>query len=145
MAETKELRRNTEAGMITGVCAGMADYFEIDVALVRVLFILFVFITSGVGILIYFLLALVVPAAETTAKSSDIGDNVQSVAADVRKNISGSNFRNTLGVTLIVIGGLLLIDQFVSLWVAIRWELVWPIILIVIGVWLLFRRTSREE
>lgn len=36
----KRLKRNIQDKVIAGVCSGLADYFEIDVILVRLIFIL---------------------------------------------------------------------------------------------------------
>jgi phage shock protein PspC (stress-responsive transcriptional regulator) len=49
--------------MIGGVCSGLAEYFNVEVAIVRVLFVLGVF-ASGAGILLYLLLWLFMPEAE---------------------------------------------------------------------------------
>jgi len=64
---TKRLFRDTENGMLAGVAAGLANYFGIDVLLVRILFIVAV-VTGGWGILIYILLWLLVPEAKTSSE-----------------------------------------------------------------------------
>jgi phage shock protein PspC (stress-responsive transcriptional regulator) len=51
--------------MLTGVCAGLAAYFGIDVTIVRIIFIALAFASAGLVILFYLLLALIVPAANT--------------------------------------------------------------------------------
>jgi phage shock protein PspC (stress-responsive transcriptional regulator) len=51
--------------MLTGVCAGLAAYFGIDVTIVRIVFIALAFASAGLVILFYLLLALIVPAANT--------------------------------------------------------------------------------
>lgn len=56
------LRDNAVLG---GVCSGLAAYFNIDVTVVRVIFVALTFITSGAWILAYFLLLIIVPEAET--------------------------------------------------------------------------------
>ena len=43
-----------------GVCSGLADYFDVDPTLVRVLFV-FAFIAFGSGLLLYLILAIVLP------------------------------------------------------------------------------------
>ena len=49
-------------GRIAGVCAGLAEYFELGTGLVRILFVLLVFLTTPVlAVLIYAILALVIP------------------------------------------------------------------------------------
>jgi len=54
----KRLYRDTEHQKLFGVCAGLAEYFELDVTLIRVIWILLV-IFGGTGILAYIILAIV--------------------------------------------------------------------------------------
>lgn len=58
----KKLVRNTNEQMFLGVAAGIADYFNIDPVIVRLIFVLMA-LTGGHGILIYFVLALIMPAS----------------------------------------------------------------------------------
>jgi phage shock protein C len=58
--KNKKLYRNNEDSVIAGVCGGLADYFEIDVTLVRVIFVLLL-IGGGSGFLIYLVLWLITP------------------------------------------------------------------------------------
>lgn len=57
----KKLQLNKEYKKIAGVCAGLADYFEVDVTLVRLAFV-FTVIAGFSGILAYLILWVVVPA-----------------------------------------------------------------------------------
>jgi len=43
-----------------GVCSGLAEYFDIDPTIVRVLFV-FAFIAFGSGLLLYIILAIAMP------------------------------------------------------------------------------------
>ena len=61
MNENKRLRRNMFNKVFGGVCSGLADYFDIDVVLVRVIFAAS-FLFAGVGGGLYLLLWLVVPS-----------------------------------------------------------------------------------
>jgi phage shock protein PspC (stress-responsive transcriptional regulator) len=56
----KRLVRSIDDRMIAGVCAGLADYFGLDAAIVRLLFVLF-FVLGGSAILIYLILWIVMP------------------------------------------------------------------------------------
>jgi len=56
----KKLYRSTKDKMLGGVAGGIADYFDIDSTLIRVLFILVVFF-GGSGIIAYIILWIVVP------------------------------------------------------------------------------------
>ena len=56
----KKLYRNEENRMIAGVCAGFADYFGIDVNLIRVVWAL-ISCFAGAGIAAYVIAALIIP------------------------------------------------------------------------------------
>ena len=59
---TKKLHRSKNDRWLAGVCGGLAEYFDVDGTLVRVLFILFGFAVGG-GILIYIILWIIMPEA----------------------------------------------------------------------------------
>ena len=56
----KKLYRVNEGKMIAGVCAGLAEYFSIDVTIVRLAWVLFA-LAGGSGILAYIIAALIIP------------------------------------------------------------------------------------
>lgn len=58
--EKKQLTKSSMNRRFSGVCAGIAEYFEIDPTLVRLLFVLFTF-AGGPGLILYIILALVLP------------------------------------------------------------------------------------
>ena len=57
----KQLTRSTSNRMIAGVCAGLAEYLEIDPTIVRLLVVLAFFTGFGGIALVYLVMALVVP------------------------------------------------------------------------------------
>lgn len=59
MDEPKKLTRSNN-GMIAGVCAGFAEYLDVDPTVVRVVYILLIFF-AGVGVLLYLILWLIIP------------------------------------------------------------------------------------
>ena len=64
----RKLYRNTQDKKLAGVCSGLAEYFDIDVTLVRVAFI--VAVLAGLsGILAYIIFWIVVPAKPFTRGS----------------------------------------------------------------------------
>ncbi|HVM44415.1 MAG TPA: PspC domain-containing protein [Candidatus Thermoplasmatota archaeon] len=60
--QPKRLRRDKQNGMIGGVCAGMAKYFDLDPALVRVAYVLISIFTAFAGVLVYLVLWMLIPA-----------------------------------------------------------------------------------
>lgn len=61
----KTLMRDTENGVIAGVCSGLAAYLKWDVVLVRVLFILALILT-GFGFIVYIVLWIAAPKAQSS-------------------------------------------------------------------------------
>lgn len=64
MASNRKLKKSVSNKMVAGVCGGIADYFDFDPTLVRVGYILLTLISTGFpGILVYIILAFVMPDA----------------------------------------------------------------------------------
>ena len=59
--ETKKLQRSRKERMIGGVCGGLANYFNVDPTIVRLLFVLSFFFLYPGTILIYVLLLIIMP------------------------------------------------------------------------------------
>ena len=59
--EGKKLYRSKTNKMIAGVCGGLAQYFGIDATVVRLILALLVFFGMGSGILLYIILAILMP------------------------------------------------------------------------------------
>lgn len=59
------LVRSRTDSMLTGVCGGLGEYFNIDPVIVRLIFVL-VTMTSGLGIPIYIILLIVMPRGTAT-------------------------------------------------------------------------------
>jgi phage shock protein C len=62
----KRLMRSSTDKKLGGVCAGLAEYFDMDTTLVRVLWLLVV-LCGGTGILLYAILWIVLPLAPVQA------------------------------------------------------------------------------
>jgi len=59
--QVKRLYRSKKNGIIAGVCAGMGEYLGIDVTVIRLLWILFTFLSIGAGILAYIIAWIILP------------------------------------------------------------------------------------
>src|SRR6266702_2709934 len=64
-APVKRLMRSSRDKKIGGVCAGVADYFDLDSTLVRIVWLLAVF-CAGTGGLLYIILWIALPLAPAT-------------------------------------------------------------------------------
>ncbi len=133
MDNSKRLQRNTRNKVIAGVCSGLADFFGIDVALMRVIFILLL-VAGYSGFLIYLILWIVMPKANHAENQSY--DNAESTVA---QNGKGSWIA---GVILIAIGTLCLLDDFLP---KFDWSTIWPVLLIVLGLLLIVPFKNRKS
>ena len=70
---TKILVRSRKGRMVAGICAGIADYFGLDVTLVRVIVTVVSVITGGTGALAYLAAWMIIPSeGEKTSIAQDI-------------------------------------------------------------------------
>lgn len=56
----KKLYRSNVDKRLCGVCGGLAEYFELDSTIIRLLWVIFTF-CGGAGLLAYLIAALIVP------------------------------------------------------------------------------------
>ena len=70
-ASPHKLYRDPDNARIAGVCSGLAQYFDVDITLVRVLMLVALFAGSA-GFWIYVILWIVVPKAETPAQQCEM-------------------------------------------------------------------------
>ena len=65
LAPARRLFRLKKNAVWSGVCAGLAAYFDLDVVLVRILVVILTFLTGGVVILGYILAIFMIPKAKS--------------------------------------------------------------------------------
>jgi phage shock protein C len=62
MEESRKLYRSRNQRMVAGVCGGLADYFNIDATVIRVLFLVLA-VFGGTGFVVYLVMWIIVPDA----------------------------------------------------------------------------------
>lgn len=62
MNNGKKLVKSSSERMICGVCAGIAEYFEVDVTVIRILWTIFTLL-GGSGVVAYIIAAIIMPEA----------------------------------------------------------------------------------
>jgi phage shock protein PspC (stress-responsive transcriptional regulator) len=148
--ETKKIYRSNDDLIIAGVASGLADYFQIDTTLVRLIFILLT-ICGGSGVLIYLVLWLIIPKEggkevkvnrEKKVKefADDVGEKAQTVASEIKSEMKSSKRHrgSFFGLILVILGAAILVQELVP--VQIQWDYVWPGILIFLGLYLIARK-----
>lgn len=73
-SQTRHLYLSSTDKKLTGLCGGIAEYFELDASLVRLSWILFTVATGVVpGVLAYLIAAIVIPKAPYTEREATHG------------------------------------------------------------------------
>jgi len=117
------LYRTRRVKVLGGVAGGLAQYFNIDPIIVRILFVVFA-LMHGMGLLLYIILWIVVPEepfelaypikndeTKTDGQSTEASSmNFDGVPAEVKKNGSG---RVIAGTILIALGVIFFADRFI--------------------------------
>ncbi len=155
----RKLYRSSSDRIISGVCGGLAEHFEIDPTLVRVIFIVLA-LMSGVGVIIYLALALLVPSEGKEEKSpketikegaGEIGQRAKEVAtevgAGVKKVASKAKAPGTflLGLVLVLIGIWFLLQNLGFQWPYwMDFHVIWPVLLILLGLFIFVKRAKGD-
>ncbi len=149
------LYRSESDRMLGGVCGGLSDYLRIDATLIRLFFAL-LFFGSGIGVLAYLALWIIMPdeKSEYAAKSfeenlKDSGENfstrVQTVGEEFGQAVRSPHPKTgvIVGIALIALGGVLFVENLNIHW--LRWmsfDVLWPVLLIIGGVVIIQRRAQ---
>jgi phage shock protein C len=139
----KRLYRSTTDRFIAGVCGGLGDYFDIDSAFVRLLFVIAAF-TGGLGIIAYIVLAVTVPEAPeadgTLNQEKRMNKDKVENKKSVREEREDRNDNYIGGSILVTIGAIFLANNFLP---GFSFGQLWPLVLVAIGIGLLTRGTKR--
>jgi phage shock protein PspC (stress-responsive transcriptional regulator) len=142
----RRLYRCRENRRLAGVAAGVAEYFDLDPTLVRVLWFLSIFV-GGLGILLYIGLAIIVPLEPVSAEGVT-HDPPAVVAAEGHVHARagspwGGRAATFVGAVLVLLGSLALVDVLVPGW-SHSWRYLWPAFLVGVGVLLIVGAMRRE-
>lgn len=67
MSEPRRIYRDTEKGMLGGVCSGLAEYFNADPTIVRIVAVILIFFL-GLSLWVYIIMWLLIPDKATALK-----------------------------------------------------------------------------
>ena len=135
----RRLYRCRHNKLLAGVAAGVAEFFDLDPTLVRVLWFVSIFF-GGIGLLLYIGMALIVPLEPLSA---DATEDTVVVAEGHRHAPRGEGHWTTLfGSVLILFGALALVDRYLP---ALDIEhFIVPAFAIGVGIFLVARSIRRE-
>lgn len=159
---TDRLYRSPTDRMLAGVAGGMAVWLNVDPSLIRIAWVLLAIFSGGIFVLVYLVMAIVVPVAPagwmpqrpTAGHQPGWGGgwtpppggpatwtSAPPPAPDWVSPVSGRNAGIILGVLLVVLGLWFLVDEYVR----IDPGLMWPGVLVVLGVALMVGAMRRGQ
>ena len=146
MEKNKRLYRSAKSKVFGGVAGGIAEYFDIDPIIIRLLFVIIAFAGGG-GAIVYLILWIALPLEPISPYTMNMGSGEPFNAGNPDEQ-SASEFgtgtanpfnipvkpenRNSLigGVVLISIGLIFFANRFIP---NINFHNLWPLVLVVIG------------
>ncbi len=133
---SKKLYKSNDDKMWDGVCAGLAKYFEINPAVIRLAFLVLTF-CDLIGLLVYVCGMVLLPREPVTELNSQ---------AESKRVVNNGLF---WGSALILIGGILLLDRLDLFewrwyWRHFGWRYLVPTAMIVMGLIIIFSRNARS-
>ena len=148
-AEATERRvyRSSEGAYVGGVCAGLADYYELDTIVVRILAILLAFLTFGAAVLVYLALWAHIPLEPERSVPYDVmPESAESSAFGCVDCTSGNADNRTSGIPVLarlaIAAGLMLLFLAVAMGVSplvpgTSWWQFWPLCFLMVGLCLI--------
>lgn len=145
--EIRGLRRSDRNRILFGVCGGLAEYFELDPIIFRVIFVA-LSLGSGWGILLYLLLSVIIPKANPVSPNAseemDLRKRIDGLVAELRDRSLSRSRNSWLGWTLVSLGIILLLDQILPRGF-FNWRFLWAVVIIAMGFFILTRNQEEEK
>lgn len=132
---SKKIYRSQTNRRISGVCGGLGEYFNIDPNIIRLFWLLVSISTGGGGILAYIVCTIIIPEDDDSVIYYEDDDQ--------------STFKNStifIGLALVVIGSILLTKM---IWPQFYFKFhnlrrFWPSLLIIAGIYILYKQYNRK-
>ena len=139
--------------MLFGVASGTAEYLGIDPTLARLAWVAAAFVTGGVGVIVYLVMAIIVPSRERVVSQSSSSVHDSETPAEYNPDSGDSEYRKerarrrrvwryAVGIGLVGLGVAFLLNNL-GVWSVIRWDLFWPAAVIIAGLAILIPSIRR--
>jgi phage shock protein PspC (stress-responsive transcriptional regulator) len=152
----KRLYRSCSNRIIGGVCGGLGEYFDIDPVLIRLIFVLLTF--AAAGVVIYLIAWIIIPEDPTCGSrksekvdeakngAEEIKDHARQFADEIKRSArrirqhDDIDGRFIVGLVIIALGAIFLTQNVLRINI---FASLWPIILIIIGLFFLLRSSKK--
>lgn len=146
----KKLHRIPDQAVFGGVASGIAQYLQIDVVIVRILFVVMLLLPippsfgwTGVLYIILWAVLPTGPAGDIYTTTTSFESNSARTNDPVWDKKRSDQTVMILGGVLIFFGAVMLVDDF-PIWYQFK-QYFWPVILIAIGAFLILRQRDKDQ
>jgi phage shock protein C len=137
----RRLYRSRTQKKIAGVCGGIAEYFQVDVTLVRLLALLLFF--TGGGLFIYIIAAIVIPEEPVAHMNSDSLkiDYNEYDEYQMQKQTDPNKTKALLGWGLVLFASVMIMDRFLPMLPFKQY--LFPVLILVGGYYLISQSSNK--
>lgn len=140
MESNKKLYRAGKGHVIGGVCAGCAEYLSIDVVILRIMWIILT-LFNGLGAIAYVVCLILIPK------------NPDHEKLPITEQKKVENWGLYVGVAFVVIGLAIGLNNWFDFFIwdfdwfffNFHWKVIWPILVILFGVWFIYQATQKKD
>jgi len=139
--EKKRLCRARNERIFLGVLGGIAKYLDVDPTVVRAIYVIVLLLDPVTAILLYFLLALIMPEEPEEGISLDkLPEKAERIAKEIEETLTkGNHNKRLLAIILIILGGVLILRKVTPFMWHLQGDILLAVLLLLFGVYLLVR------
>ncbi|ALM75106.1 PspC domain-containing protein [Thermococcus barophilus] len=151
--EKRRLYRSKDEKIFLGVLGGIAKYLDVDPTLVRIIYVILLFLAPVTAILMYFALALIMPEEPEEEISLDkLPEKAEKIAKEIDETLTQAfsskkpastvkdhNNEKLLAIILIVLGGVLILRKITPFMWYLQGDILLAVLLLLFGIYLLMR------
>jgi len=138
----KKLYRSRDNKVLAGVCGGIGEYFEIDLVIIRLIWIVLTMIW-GFGLFLYIIAIFLIPLEPKEIKIQDVGTTTQESKKDYRHlEDNDRNIVITLIALFFIVLGIMVVISIIAPSTYIFRNIIKGILgvaMIIIGIYLVFK------
>jgi phage shock protein C len=153
----KNLYRSRKDRVVSGVCGGLGKTFGVDPVIIRFLWVALM-LTYGFGVLAYIIAWIIIPTepVEAESQTSQTSSNKEGRVEifenqntqQQTSNNPGKNINLAIGVIIVIVGIFALVSSIFGFgnWILRMFsKAFWPLVLIVIGVFVIYWYSKKKQ
>ncbi len=131
----RKVYRSTDNKIIAGVCGGIAEYFESDAWLIRIIFLISAFFGAA-GIILYVILWVILPEKNMENNHEHVHEHDHEHHGQPPWHRHSARGRAFFGIILVILGAILLLNNLFPNFEIAKY---WPVLIVLAGAAIMLR------